>query len=105
MPRLSRRPSHCGYYVRLSDTMTLTAHGCRGLYQTARLLVLFDLDGVEDLAQLIHFAPVFRVFELLEGFLGYKTTRAQVAPVSCQRPASVTKVVCFARTASSRRHG
>lgn len=48
MPRLSRRPSHCGYYVRLSDRMT--AHVCGTLYQAARLLILFDLDGVEDFA-------------------------------------------------------
>jgi hypothetical protein len=93
MPRLSRRPSHCGYYVRLSDTMT--AHGCRVLYQLARLLVLLELDGGEDLVQLVLFAPVFRGFELLEGFLGYKTTRAQEAPVSSQRPAHVTKSFGF----------
>jgi len=48
MPRLSRRPSHCGYYVRLSDRTT--AHVCGTVYQAARLLILFDLDSVEDFA-------------------------------------------------------
>ena len=73
----------------------MTANGCGVLYQTARLLVLLDFNSIEDLAQLVLFAPVFRVFELLEGFLGYKTTRAQVAPVSSQCPAHVTKGLVF----------
>jgi hypothetical protein len=68
----------------------MTAHGNKVLYQTARLLILLDLDGVEDLAQLIFFSPILRVFELLEAFLRYKTTRAQITPVSSQRPAYVT---------------
>jgi len=74
MPRLSRRPSHCGYYVRLSDRMT--AHGCRTLYQAARLLILFDIDGIEDFIQFVLFPPIFRVFELLEGLARDKTTGA-----------------------------
>jgi hypothetical protein len=85
MPRLSRRPSHCGYYARLSDMMKADVDG--SFYQTACLLVLFNFDSVEDLTQLIVFPPIFCIFELLEGILRYKTTRAQVTPVSSQCPA------------------
>lgn len=59
------------------------------MYQLARLLIFGNLDGVEDFTQLVRLAPVFRVSELFVGFLRYKTTRAQVAPVSCQCPAIV----------------
>jgi hypothetical protein len=81
----------------------MTAHGYKGLYQTARLLVLLDLDGVEDLAQLVFFSPIFRVFELLKAFLGYKAPRAQVTPVSSQRPAHITEhfVLCAYSIVSS----
>jgi hypothetical protein len=54
----------------------------------ARLLKFLNLNGLEDLVQFVVFSPVFSIFELLEGFLGYKTTCAQVAPVSCQCPAA-----------------
>jgi hypothetical protein len=65
------------------------------LYQMARLLILFDLDCIENFVQLVRFSPVLRVAELLKSILGYKTTRAQIAPVSSQCPADVTKNIGF----------
>lgn len=89
MPRLSRRPSHWGYCARLSDVRVLRE--AREVYQTARLLEFFGFNRVENLAQLVFLSPVFGVLELLEGVLGNKTPRAQIAPGSCQCPAPVTR--------------
>lgn len=75
--------------------MTGTGQVCGALYQAARLLVLFNVDGVEDVVQLVLLAPIFRVFELLKGFAGDKTTRAQVAPVSSQSLANEAIEVVF----------
>ena len=76
MPRLSRRPSHCGYYrasrcQRLGETEV-----CKAGYQSARLLKLFDLDVEEQVVDGVLLAPVFGVLELLEGFLRHEATRA-----------------------------
>lgn len=58
------------------------------MYQTARLLIFFNLNCIEDFAQVVLLAPVFGVFELLEGFWCDKAARAQKAPVSSQCPAT-----------------
>ena len=73
----------------------MTAHGCRTLYQAARLLILFDIDGIEDFIQPVLFSPIFRVFELLEGFARDKTTRAQVAPINSQYLVDIAIVLVF----------
>lgn len=83
MPRLSRRPSHWGYYEAVRCDNPGHKHTP---YQTARLLELLDLDSLEDLVQLVLFPPVFRVFELFECFLGYKTTCAQVSTIRLSVP-------------------
>lgn len=91
IPRLSRRPSHWGYYAEHCQTR-LGCGGCGVVYQAARLLEFLGFDCVEDFLQLVLFAPIFSVFELLEGVLGDKATCAQIAAVSSQRPPSRHKL-------------
>lgn len=58
------------------------------------MLVLIDVDGLIELIEFILFAPVFRVLELIEGFLRYELSRTQVSQqrlvvVGCGRLAAV----------------
>jgi hypothetical protein len=103
MPRLSRRPSHWGYYW-LLGVSTQGIGMWHSTYQTARLLEFLNVDSLEDLVQLVVFSPIFCVFELLEGFLGYKTTCAQVSSIIGQCPADARltlEILAYSKVSSS----
>ena len=62
--------------MQLSD-IALRVQGKRSRYQLARLFKLVDLDGLEQVVDVLVLAPVLRVLELFEGFLRHKAARAQ----------------------------
>lgn len=63
---------------------------CGDVYQTTGLLIFGGLDGVVQVEYLVLFPPVLGVLELLEGFLGDKTTGTQEAPMILSAPHAAT---------------
>ena len=47
--------------------------------QAPGLLVLVDVDGFVEIVEVVGFAPVFRVLELVEGLFGIELAGAEVA--------------------------
>ena len=55
----------------------------RRRYQLACLLVLLNLDGFEQIDNVLVFAPILGIFELFERFLWHEATRAQEPTAYC----------------------
>lgn len=64
-------------------------------YQTTRLFELVYFDVCEQIVYFMFFPPVFRVFELLEGFLGDEAPRAQKTAVGSQYPTKASALVAL----------
>lgn len=77
IPRLSRRPVHCGYYKKGSDWSIVDYDG---FYKSSSLVVFFDVDCIVQFFEVILFPPILSGFELRKGFLGDELSSSQIAP-------------------------